>query len=251
MMIYRSPMSTNGFSPLAHCLHDQVHDVPKRTAPVFGIAVHQTGGDTPAKAIKLGIDPLEYAAAYYLKPDSYFAHYVVGYNGEIIQITDEFNKALHIGFQPEDRQSFLNGEWISKLPAELVTRWRSHWPNYKSPAHLFPGQSPNGVYVGIEMLPLVQNCGYTAAPWLVAGQFTDQQHYAVAELSIDIAKRQSLPAGWHLTSRLTTHEDINPLQRTTKHPPAGWDPGWLRQVPWFDLGWVRTYINDQVNTLNT
>lgn len=244
-MLHDFVMTDTAFSPLAHPFQHQLRDVADRTIPVFGIAAHQTGSSVVEEALREGADPLEYAAEYYQKPDSYFAHYVIGHNGEIIQIAGENERAPHIGFDPADRLAYLNGSWVTKLPAELVTRWKDLWPTVKSPAHLFPGPSPNNAYVGVEMLPIVDGCEWKPAAWLKAGKFTDHQHYALVELAIDIAARQKLSPGWHLGSRLVTHEEVNPFTRSTKKPPAGWDPGWLRADPWFDMGWVRLQINDR------
>ena len=232
----------DGISPLAHILGG-LHAAPARPGAVFGVAVHQMGSDIVERAVSAGADPLTFAAEYYLKPDSYFAHYVVGYDGEVVQVCDDTQKALHVGFQPADRALFLDGGWVDKLPPEVVSAWRAHWPGLVSPAHAFPGPSPNAVYVGIELIPIVDGCGAAPAHWLPAAKFTAEQHEAVVDLCVDIGRRHTLPTSWAMTARLTTHEDLNPLQRTTRKPPAGWDPGWLRPEPWFDLGWVRLQLS--------
>lgn len=232
------------YSPIAHLLEGQEHTTTPRTAPVYGIAIHQTGESIVTQAIKHGADPLEWAAAYYLKPDSYFAHYVVGHTGEIIQLAGDHYKTPHVGFSSEDRQLFLSGHWANQLPPAVVDLWRSRWTGVPSPAHLFPGPSVNNVYVGVELLPLVQGINLPAVPWLVSGRFTQEQHHAVVALAADIAQRNNLPAKWHMTSRLCTHEELNPLQRTTKE--GGWDPGWMRKNTsvWFDMEWVRLRLNE-------
>jgi len=206
------------------------HAAPARTAPVYGLVVHTTGASIVDEAVRLGADPLEYAVAYYLKPDSYFAHYVVGWDGHIIQVADEAQRAPHVGFA--ERPKYLDGSWSSLLPPTLVALWRGRWPGYKSPAHLFPGPSPNNVYVGVEMLPLQH-------PLATGSLYTVAQEQAVAALATAIGKRWKLPTGWHRGPRLLGHEDLNPLTRSTKKPPAGWDPGGLREFPWFRWSVVR------------
>lgn len=234
-----------GLSPLAHQI-PKLKDGPDRTAPVFGVAVHTTGSTAVETAQKKGADPLEYLVAYYAKPDSYSAHYVIGYNGMIIQIADEQEKAQHIGFSPEDRSAFLTGAWEKKLPKEFVELWKKAWPGCKSPAHLFPGPSPNNVYVGVELLPIVKNNAKPMRPGLL---YTEEQHSAVASLIVDVSKRWAgswAENWWYGKGHLVGHEDVNPLQRTTKKPPAGWDPGALRTQPWIDFTAIRDIVAARV-----
>jgi len=243
-------MTIDGRSPLAHGFVESLRSVPNRTSPVYGVAIHQTGSSLVTAAYKHGADPLEYAIQFYLNPQNYFPHYVVGYDGTIAQICDENGKALHIGFQPADRQACLDGSWTKKLPADLVVRWKTTWPAHMSPAHLFPGPSPNNVYVGIETIPIVR--GATTAdvePMGVGLIYTTAQHESIAELVVDIMKRWDLGAAFLsglalARGRLVGHEDVNPIQRHTKNPPAGWDPGALREHPWFDFPWVRHRVTE-------
>lgn len=202
-------------------------DVDDRSMPVFGLVVHTTGSGIVKQAQKLGVDPLEHAVAYYLKPDSYFAHYVIGWDGHIVQIADEKERATHVGFA--ERGKYLTGEWETMLPKALVERWKAKWPSHKSPAHLFPGSSPNNCYIGCELLP-------TPKRDPKFGLFTLAQHQAVVMLCADIGDRYNLPTHWHHTSRLVGHEDLNPLTRSAKG--QGWDPGALRVDPDFHWGFV-------------
>lgn len=230
--------AVKGLSPLAH-LVDHLNKLTDRTEPVFGVVVHQTGSGIVDEAIKKKKDPLEYAVAYYQKPDSYSPHYVVGYDGTIIQIADEHGKAQHVGFASEDRAAYLDGTWEAKLPVDLVKLWHEKWTK-KSPAHLFPGPSVNNVYVGIEMIPIVNG---NAPVWFGKGRYTLKQHQAIVDLSRDISERWSFPSGWQRSGRLVGHEDVNPIQRHVKS--GGWDPGALRREPWFDFEWVRKRIEEK------
>lgn len=212
----------------------RLRDVDDRTAPVFGFCIHQTGSGIVDLAIKKGVSPLEKAVAYYSDPDSYFAHYVIDYSGQIVQIADEKEKAQHVGFK--DRQLYLSGEWEKKVAPITVQKWKERWPKYKTPAHLFPGNSPNNVYVGAELLPITKNID--AEPMYKGSLYTLAQHQAVVMLAKDVAERWSLPPGWHEGPRLVTHEDLTPVSRSNKN--GGWDPGYLKNNPWFDMDWVRT-----------
>src|SRR3954471_19579138 len=102
----------NGLSPLTSVVNKQLlKDVGDRTAPVFGVALHCTGSGVVTKALEHKADPLLFAVETYRKPDAYFAHYVVGFDGTIAQIADEHEKAQHIGFMPPQRDAFLSGTW--------------------------------------------------------------------------------------------------------------------------------------------
>ena len=60
-------------------------------------------------------------------------------------------------------------------------------------------------------------------------------------LAIDCAARHGWPKGWHRTSRLLSHEDVQPIRRHDRG--GGWDIGWLRAAPYFDLEFVRALID--------
>lgn len=223
-----------GLSPLAVVIPERLKDVADRTADVFGFCIHQTGSGLVEQAAKHGADLLNYAVSYYLQPESYFAHYVCGYDGTVVQLANELERAPHVGLSSVERASYLDGSWKAKLPQAVVDQWVRQWGSqYKSPAHLFPGASVNNVYVGIEMLPLLDP--YPGAAF-AGSRYTVEQHDAVAALAADVAGRWSFPKGWAGTGRLATHEALNPFTRSDKQ--GGWDPGAMRQAPWFDLGWI-------------
>ena len=219
-----------GQSELATAQVDHERDVQDRTISVYGVAIHCTGSSIVDKALKEGADCLEYAIAYYLRPDSYFAHYVIGFDGTIAQIADEHERAMHIGLLAADRSAYLGGTWKARLPRAFVDAWVARWPAQKSPSHLYPGPSPNNAYVGIELLVWNDRC--PGSPHGAGLRYTTAQHDAAAVLASDIAGRWQLPAGWQDTGRLACHEDISPLTRTNK--AGGWDPGVLRAPPWFN-----------------
>jgi hypothetical protein len=219
-----------GLSELATAQVERKRDMADRSIPVFGIAVHCTGSGIVTKALGHGADPFEYALAYYLRPDAYFAHYLVDFDGTIAQVADEHERAPHIGLTSSDRDAYLSGRWKTKLPKAFVSSWRARWPRYASPSHLYPGRSPNNAYVGVEMLVWQERCA--GEPRAAGQKYTTAQHDAVAALAADIARRWELPAGWEDSGRLACHEDVSPLTRTSNG--KGWDPGVLRTAPWFD-----------------
>ena len=206
-----------------------------RGMPVWGVAIHQTGSGIVDLAKRHGVSPLEKAVAFYVDPDNYSAHYVIGYGGEIVQISPEDSKAMHIGFPAGQRVAFLNGSWEDEVSPATVAAWHARWPGYKCPASLFPGPSPNAAYVGIEMIPIDGE-----KPFFEGALYTEEQHYAVIALARDIAARNVLPVGWERAGRLVGHEDVNPISRHTKS--GGWDPGGLRTKPWLDWDYIRKGI---------
>lgn len=219
-----------GESDLATARVDRQRDVADRTIPVFGVAVHCTGSGIVTKALGHGADPFEYALAYYLRPDSYFAHYLIDFDGTIAQIADEHERAPHIGLTASDRDAYLSGRWKNKLPRAYVSAWTARWSGYASPSHLYPGRSANNAYVGMELLVWQDGCA--GEPRTSSAKYTTAQHDAAAALAADIARRWELPAAWQDSGRLACHEDITPLTRTSNG--QGWDPGVVRAAPWFD-----------------
>jgi N-acetyl-anhydromuramyl-L-alanine amidase AmpD len=73
-------------------------------------------------------------------------------------------------------------------------------------------------------------------------RFTKAQHETIARLAWDIAHRNAWPSNerWWRSPRLLGHEDITPLSRHDKN--GGWDPGALREKPFFDWKYVYDYL---------
>jgi hypothetical protein len=226
-------INPKGFSPLAHLI-DRPRDTTDRSQPVFGLVVHTSGRGLVAQAKKHHADPLEFATDYYTGAE-YWPHYVMGYDGTTIQLANDFERAPHVGFA-DQRQAYLNGTWVKQLPVPVTALWRARWDGYRSPAHLFPGPSVNDVYVGLELLPLEKPNGY-------GHLFTPTQHVDVAGLYLDLIKRHGLPpSARHDERRLVGHEDVNPITRHDAH--GGWDPGSLRDKPYFSWSLVNTALGD-------
>lgn len=241
-MAYISP-EISGLSSLATNINHLRTESLDRSIPVYGIAVHQTGSGIVEQAIKNKMDPFTWAVAYYRKPDSYYAHYVIGYQGEVAQIADEHERAPHIGLTAADRDLYLDGKWTSKVSQTTVSYWRKRWPSYKSPSHLYEGASPNNAYVGMEMLPVTKGSLAVAHPGTT---YTTAQHHAVASLALDIATRWNLPRDWFTTGRFATHEDITPMSR--QDTGGGWDPGVIRPAPRFNWDFMLWYLKSLKQT---
>jgi hypothetical protein len=228
-------MTDRNRSSLATQVKDLVPDKP-RGRPVFGLVVHTTGRGICEQAMKHGVDVLEHAVAYY-RAAPYSAHYVIGYDGEIVQITADDRRVPHVGVSAEERKLYLSGLWVKerRLAVMPLKLWRGRWGYGKSPQHLFPGPSVNGDYVGVELPPLRDPpiIGRMQGLW-----YTAKQHVAVARLADDLRKRH----GWPTfptqlpCPRLLGHEDLDAFGRWDKG--GGWDPGALRAAPRFDWNLV-------------
>lgn len=200
---------------------------PRPPPGVQGLCVHTTGGTIVRKARRAGADPLEYALDFYLAPESYFPHYVCGWRGwrggELVQVCDEGEIALHVGLGRAELTAYRDGSWRKRIdPARWDQAWSSFYP---MPLRLYPGTTPNKAYVGLELLPLPE----AGADGLY---FTPEQHETAAELAGDILARYALRAA---RRRICGHEDLNPLTRWDGG--GGWDPGARRARPRFD--WSR------------
>lgn len=226
-----------GTSELARPAAKVLRAGPERSLPVYGLVLHTTGSGIVEQALRCGLVPLDHAVDYYLDPDSYYPHYVIGWDGTIVQIADESVRAPHVGFG--ERALYLSGEWAHEVNETLLALWRAAWPAFPSPAHLFPGPSPNNAYVGAELLPLPDAPG-ALEPAYRGSTFTLAQHQAAALLAIDVGVRQGLPVGWSDGPRLLGHEDLNPIKRGAVG--GGWDPGALRASPRLALRWIRDVV---------
>jgi len=135
---------------------------------------------------------------------------------------------------PGERVRYLSGDWKVDplLPASVILRWHRRWRK-DSPQHLYPGSSPNEVYVGVELPPVV--------PALEDGLwYTEAQHAAVAELAEDLRIRHNWPGFKNPSPRLVGHEDLDAYGRWDTG--GGWDPGYLRPTPRFRWDMVYAHL---------
>ena len=225
------------------------YDKSNRTAPVFGLVVHTTGSGAPNAAAKEGISVLEWCCSRYSR--TYGCHYVNGHKGaaggQLILVGTEEEKPHTVGMS-EQNASIRAGRWKKDLSASTLKHWEKHWGDeYDNANDLFPGNSANNVYIGMEMPPTTwwdtkkKKTIVSAKPMREGLKFTRAQHDTVILTSIDIAERHKLPDGWWTTPRLVGHEALSPISRSQKS--GGWDPGWLRAKPYFDFGYVRDEIS--------
>jgi GH25 family lysozyme M1 (1,4-beta-N-acetylmuramidase) len=250
-----------GLSPLAQ--RGRLHPgkgarTPPWSEHVYGLVVHTTGGTLPGKARKAGVPPDEYAARYYLSSGG--THYVNGWAGadgqQLHQVMNERQQAWGVGRwkdQPATDQwrSIDSGRFELDLPPTVLRLWRARWPGFKDSLSLLPVRSSaNLTYVHVECVPcvyyrngdgpLITDPG--ATPMRDGLRFTRAQHETVARLALDIAQRHQWrrQETWWRTPRLLGHEDITPLSRHDKN--GGWDPGGLRERPYFDWNFVSDYL---------
>ena len=208
----------------------------------WGALLHTTGRGVVAQAAKEKRTPLDVALEVYRASQNgsngYFwggPHYVIDHDGKRYQLAPEHALTAHAG--GPNRPAYLSGHWEAKCSGATLAAWRAKWPGRRHPYSLFPSESPNHDYVGIEMIPIGYGFGSPMRPELL---FTQQQHDSAAELVRDIGARSGWPAGWHRTSRLVGHEDVDILERMDSH--GGWDPGYLRAQPYFDFEYVRARV---------
>ena len=206
----------------------------------WGLLLHTTGRGVPKLAAAKGRTALDVAIAVYRASQNGSngypwggPHYVLDYDGGLHQIAPDDAVTAHAG--GGDRVDYLDGDWEHEATDEMVSRWRAQWPGVRGPYDLFPSRSPNTDYIGVEMIPLGSGLGGNPmAPGLL---FTLAQHEACVALGRDCARRHEWPGDWHRTGRLVGHEDVQPINRDDAH--GGWDPGYLRERPYFDFRYVR------------
>jgi hypothetical protein len=217
---------------------------------VYGLVVHTTGGGLPASAQDKGVYHTVRAVDHYT--GSHGCHYVNGWRGmaggDLLQVANEREQAAGVGVtNPTDpakdqRRSIDLGRFEADLPPILVRLWRARWPGRQHSLELLPGtRTANSCYVHVECVPCVYHhhgkliTADGAEPLRPGLRFTAAQHETVAALACDIARRNGWPADeqWWRTPRLVGHEDLTPITRHDRL--GGWDPGWLREKPYFDF----------------
>lgn len=208
-----------------------------KTMQPWGFLVHTSGRGIVARAQEQGVPAIDLALEWYRNKDRSGVHYVVGNDpgrdGTLYQMVEDNIYGAHVGISASERSAYLNGSWINHrdITEDAVAQWRRRWPGFKSPQHLYPTESPNACYVGIEMVPLPE--ARDNGLW-----FSTAQHEAVRILAHDLAQRHGWPDGWMDTPRLVGHEDVDAFARWDKR--GGWDPGAMRASPRFDWGYVKT-----------
>lgn len=214
----------------------------RKEMPPFGLCVHTTGSGVPVQARERGITVMERALEIYtVGPNA--AHYVIDHDGVLAQVVPENVIAWHAGrYSPtgiDRRPQYLSGEWEKLCSPAAVASWKARWgAKYKSPQHLYPGESANAAYVGVELVPTIRGLG-TPSP-TSGGVFTDAQYEMLIKFAANLAARHKWPADWAAGARLLGHEDVGLIDRHDRH--GGWDPGFLKDKPVFDFPRVRAAL---------
>ena len=237
---------------------------------VYGLVVHTSGGSLPGKAIEKGIYPTIAAIDHYSQSSG--CHYINGFKGimegDLVQVANENKEAWGVGMT-DQRKSIENGRFEKDLPDAVVQLWKTRWPAYSNPMALLPKtNTANSCYIHVECLPVVYSAYNKTIidpdnqPMRPGLRFTKAQHDSVAILAYDIAYRNGWPMNqqWWRTSRLLGHEDLTPLNRLdcslskenhcsklpreTLNKKRCWDPGGLRENPYFDWDYVYRQIEN-------
>lgn len=194
---------------------------------VNAIIVHTTGAG-PVRRHKADPKkfptPFDAAVWIYTKIYAPGPHYVVGQNGECVQVCKEELAAWHVGSSQAAQYKNPKGQW-TKTCKWWLDRWEP--AGFKSPLELpcwgpVPDNSPasvkrlaragtvNAWTIGIEVVPPLN----TNDPWSASAQNT------LWDLVDDIAARHSLPVD---RTHVLTHSDAHPLHRTNGRGRP-WDP---------------------------
>ncbi len=212
----------------------------------WGLLVHTTGGGITDLAKKKHERPIDVAIKTYVNSQNgsngYFwggPGYVLDHDGTLYNMAPDNVLTNHAG--GKNRASYIDGSWTSKCSRAAVDQWRLKWPGRKHPYSLFPSLSPNVDYIGVECIPIGDGFGMDQGPMSIGLRFTKAQHDAVIALGRDCAERHGWPKGWHVGPRLLGHEDVDPMNRSDLG--GGWDPGFLRARPYFDMQYVRDQLD--------
>jgi N-acetylmuramoyl-L-alanine amidase len=223
----------------------------------YGLVVHSTPREIPATARKKGVHHMVEAAERYLERRG--CHYINGWTGidggDLLQLANERTQADGVGVtndkdpSKDQRHSINAGRFEADLPPVLVRLWRQRWPDYHTSLDLLPGtKTANSCYIHVECVPCVFHLdgqtliGEGVEPMRRGLRFTRAQHDAVAALALDVALRNGWQDDeeWWRTPRLLGHEDLTPISRHDTN--GGWDPGYLREAPYFDWDYVYAQI---------
>lgn len=144
-------------------------------------------------------------------------HYLVGQQGECVQLCPEGLAAWHVG-RGRRWKYFTPGKW---QPSSRFRWWFERWAPYgiKSPrelagGELWAGKSVNDNSIGIEVVPPVSD---PRGPW------SDRCWTTLHDLFEDLCKRHDIPMK---PTHIVTHSDAHPIARTTKSRSGRpWDPG--------------------------
>lgn len=200
-------------------------------ASVAGVVIHTTGSGVIRRWKRQGKrfkerSPFDTAVRIYSRIMTASGHYVVGQEGQIVQLVPEHLAAWHVGGR---KARLYRRRWMRPK----YQWWAERWPGYDSPLQLANGElwkpydkdaavswrarwlsrhgSCNANTIGIEVVPptLDPKSAWSDACWL-----------SVVRLTQDICYRSALPIE---RQRIVSHSDAHPLSRTTRSG-VPWDP---------------------------
>ncbi len=204
-------------------------------ATISGIVIHTTGGGVirrwkRQKARFREHSPFDTAVRIYTRIMKASGHYVVGQEGQIVQLVPEHLAAWHVGSR---KVNHYRRNWMRPK----YQWWAEKWSGYDSPLELADGKlwqpyhedapvhwrtrwrarhgSCNSNTIGIEVVPPNHD---PRSAW------SDACWTSLTRLILDIGYRTALPIE---RQRIVSHSDVHPIARTTRtgHP---WDP-WTKQ----------------------
>ena len=207
-------------------------DLPARRKDVLAVVIHTTGSGIVGKALKKDVDPLDYAAEYYARKNSYASHYLVGYDGTVVGTVPENLVAYHAGVSKGRRSIYRQGRerWPRhvKKGRELVDTgksqpryddWLERWPDLDSPLDLLPGRSVNAQTIGVDFLaPLPgERHPQEQVMWVRALVMDLVERYKLGTVSGSMVDELDIPK-----EVVLRHADVDPLSRSSAR--GGWDP---------------------------
>ena len=221
-------------SPVARAYRPSLGVRKKLFAPratVSGIVVHTTGSGVIRRWKKQGArfnerSPFDTAVRVYTRLMKAGGHYVVGQNGEVVQLVPEHLAAWHVGSR---RAARYKRRWMQPK----YNWWAERWDGLNSPLELAGGDlwrpydkdakvgwrakwlsrhgSCNANTIGIEVVPPTES---PRSSW------SDACWQTLTVLMEDICYRNSIPVE---RERIVSHSDAHPISRTTRSGQP-WDP---------------------------
>lgn len=244
-----APEPEETWSPLIARIQKTKRKLRKRKLEdVVGVVVHTTGRGIVGKAVKKKKDPFQYALDYYCGPKAYTSHYLMGWDGSVVGIVPEDERAYHAGVSTTRKNLYKAGldtwtRWLKPLNAkkppnkgDIVDRdgsmvlygrpfggyaqWKRRWAGVTdNPRDIM--KDPNGQSIGLDLLPAPKDKG-----GVHPGGFTDDQQAALPLFLSDCRRRY----GRKLI--LVGHSDVDPITRTNSN--GSWDPMCIGQWEVFD-----------------
>ncbi len=228
-------------------------NIGKRKRPLYGFVIHATGSGIVTRALDRNQNPNLAVCDYYDEPDANAPHAVVswldgeplrwvipadGENVDVWVISPDEYRAWHAGISKKwIRRYGEDGGWrcwiktrdgIEEMPEpdDRYNSWGKRWPNANGPLELVPGNDPNQVCLGVEVVvPVAKTArgGWRRLP------FSERQHDAtawwvaqkIAEHEMSHEDRESFCLG---------HGDLHPVARYAAW--GEWDPGAPRYWNW-------------------